>query len=206
MDRFLSASLGRPNAISEENCSGDALKPFDPSSILKSSNLSASGLETSERSCHGVGIILQKVHQRRAISTKLVQELANQCRTRPATLLSALHWRQASSSRPGDAINILHVNPLYCHSIILLTRPFFVYLPNAEILPLQHHSISGSKRPEGKMEKFSNACIIASLHTVALTHNAYEGKYLPRCNPFVNYFLFAAALILREVHESVCSC
>ncbi len=46
------------------------------------------------------------------------------------------------------------------------------------------------------MEQFSNACIIAALHTVVLTQTVYDGKYLPRCNTFVTYFLFAAALIL----------
>ena len=173
LDRFLSSSLGRLTAILEENCLGYALKLLDPSFVFNHSNMIASGLEASARSCHDVGIILQKVYQRRKISTKLA-------------LSSARHWRQVSSSKPRDAINILHVNLLYCHSVILLTRRFFVYLLNAEILPVQRHPSSGSKRPESKMEKFSNVCIIASLHTVALTHNAYEGKYLPRCNLLVN--------------------
>ena len=48
------------------------------------------------------------------------------------------------------------------------------------------------------MEKFSEACVIASTHTVVLVQNAFEAGYLPRRNPFVIYFLFAAALILMS--------
>jgi hypothetical protein len=48
------------------------------------------------------------------------------------------------------------------------------------------------------MEKFSEACVIASTHTVVLVQNAYEAGYLPQRNPFVIYFLFAAALILMS--------
>jgi hypothetical protein len=48
------------------------------------------------------------------------------------------------------------------------------------------------------MEKFSEACVIASTHTVVLVQNAFEAHYLPRRNPFVMYFLFAAALILMS--------
>ncbi len=196
MDRFLSASLGRPTAVLEDDCSGDTLKPWNPTSTLDFSETNTSGLEASVRSCHDVGMILRKVYQRRKISTKLAQELADQCKTWPANLSPNLHWRQASSSSPRQAIAILHVNLLYCHSVILLTRPFFLYLLNAEMQRIRRHTGSRSQRSEGKLEKFSNACIIASLHTVALAQSAYEGQYLPRCNPFVVYFLFAAALIL----------
>jgi hypothetical protein len=46
------------------------------------------------------------------------------------------------------------------------------------------------------MEKFSEACVIASTHSVVLVQNTYEAGHLPRRNPFVIYFLFAAALIM----------
>jgi hypothetical protein len=48
------------------------------------------------------------------------------------------------------------------------------------------------------MEKFSEACVIASTHTVVLVQNAFEAGYLPQHNPFVIYFLFAATLILMS--------
>src|SRR3954447_3708443 len=71
MDRFLSCSLGRPAAISEEDCSGDTLKPADPdndsdtfgfnTAFQNTANFSqtgALGLEAAVRSCAVIGTIL----------------------------------------------------------------------------------------------------------------------------------------------------
>ena len=41
-----------------------------------------------------------------------------------------LHWRQAASATPSQGVAILHVNLFYCHSIVLLTRPFFLFILN----------------------------------------------------------------------------
>jgi hypothetical protein len=46
------------------------------------------------------------------------------------------------------------------------------------------------------MEKFSEACVIASTHTILLVQNAFDAGYLSRRNPAVIYFLFAAALVI----------
>lgn len=46
------------------------------------------------------------------------------------------------------------------------------------------------------MEKFSEACVIASTHTILLVNNAFDAGYLSRRNPAVIYFLFAAALVI----------
>lgn len=199
LDRFMSASLGRPMAIADEECSGEVL---DPSSSLYSAQqldpheYCTAGLEAAVRSCHVVGIILKKVYLQRKISTKLAQELADQCRRWPENLSPALHWRQASPKDRRQAIAILHSNQVYCHSIILLTRPFFLYLLSAEIQQTRLGAGQWPQRSRGRMEKFSDACLTASTHTIALIQNAYEGQYLPKLDPFVTYCLFAAALII----------
>lgn len=199
LDRFLSASLGRPMAIADEECSGEILNP--PSIAyhapqLDSHQYCTAGMEAVVRSCHVVGIILKKVYLQRKISTKLAEELANQCKTWPENLPPALHWRQATRQNRRQAIAILHSNQVYCHSIILLTRPFFLYLLSAEIQQTRLDVGHGPQRSRGRMEKFSDACLIASTHTVALVQNAYEGHYLPKVDPFATYCLFAAALII----------
>jgi hypothetical protein len=51
-------------------------------------------------------------------------------------------------------------------------------------------------RPYLRMEKFSEACVIASTHTILLVQNAFDAGYLSRRNPAVIYFLFAAALVI----------
>ena len=199
LDRFLSASLGRPAAISEEDCSGETLNPARSSSFSVSTDFNHTnslGLEASVRSCHVIGIILRKVYQKRKISTKLAQEIADQCKLWPKALSPTLHWRQASATNPSQGIAILHVNLFYCHSIILLTRPFFLYLLNAEIQKTKRSPSHRKPRTGCKMEKFSEACVIASTHTIVLVQNAFEGRYLQQRNPFVTYFLFAAALVV----------
>lgn len=211
MDRFLSCSLGRPTAISEEDCSGNTLQPPDPdrdsyafgfgtglptaSVFTKTSVL---GLEAAVRSCSVIGTILKRVYQQRRISTRLAQEIADICKLWPKALAPMLHWRQATAAPPCQGIAILHVNLLYCHSIILLTRPFFLFILNAEIQKDLARGTLGSRpaRNYAQMEKFGEACVIASTHTVVLVQNTSEAGYLPRRNPVVIYFLFAAALIL----------
>jgi hypothetical protein len=208
MDRLLSCSLGRPTAISEDDCSGDALQsteaPLEPPFSLHGNSapdLEQTGpcaLEAAVRSCSVIGVILRKVYQRRKINTRLAQEIADICKSWPRALPSILHWRQAANASPSQGVAILHVNLFYCHSIILLTRPFFLYVLNLETQRHvnQEHMGSRGPRPYLRMEKFSEACVIASTHTILLVQNAFDAGYLSRRNPAVIYFLFAATLVI----------
>lgn len=184
LDRFLSVSLGRPTAIRESDCSGTSLATErTPFSAENDHFINSVGLEASVRSCHVIGVILDKVYSKRKISTRLAQEIADTCKDWPANLDRRLHWRQASRADPDQGIAILHVNLMYCHSIVLLCRPFFLFLMNKRF-----QQIKEGYRPQkfsSKMERFAEACVIASNHSVALVQNALEGKYLPHRNPFV---------------------
>lgn len=210
MDRFLSFSLGRPVAISEDDCSGDTLRPAQPEehdafgfdsafqTTINQGKTNASALEAAVRSCSVIGRILKEVYQQRKISTRLAQEIADVCKLWPKALAPQLHWRQAPAACPSQGIAILHVNLFYCHSIILLTRPFFLYIMNAETQKEMGHQTASShqRHKYPRMEKFSEACVIASSHSIVLVQAAYEAGYLPRRNPAVMYFLFAATLVL----------
>ena len=192
--------LGRPVAIDEQECSGDSLNPrvntFKQCNELRPNQVCSAGLEATARSAHVIGLILQKVYLQRRISTKLARELADECKQWPENLSPALHWRRASSNNRRQAVAILNSNLAYCHSIILLSRPFFLYLLSLDVQRTQTGTGGRSQRSRGRMEKFSDACVIASLHTIALVQNAYEGRYLPKLNSAVTYSLFAAALII----------
>ena len=210
MDRFLACSLGRPPAISEEDCSGDTLKPGEPcmsdeygfSNPYPTSSdynqTAAQSLDAAVRSCSVIGTILKRVYQQRKVSTKLAQEIADICKQWPKALAPTLHWRQYAKATPSQGMAILHANLFYCHSIVLLTRPFFLYILNSEVQrgPTDAFSSHRSRRNYGRMEKFSDACVIASTHTVALVQNAFETGHLPRRDPTVIYFLFAAATVI----------
>ena len=209
-DRFLAASMGRPTAISEDDCSGDNLKGPEPltrsSEDQVYSNIGPVGLQASVQSCHVIGVILRRVYQKRKISTRMAQEIADVCKLWTNALAPVLHWRQAASSSPSQGIAILHVNLIYCHSIILLTRPFFLFLLNTDVNELEKLSSSSSgagggggndgggyhqqqqqrlRRPARRMEKFAEACVAASTHSIRIVQDAYKGGYLPRRNPFV---------------------
>jgi hypothetical protein len=204
LDRFLALSLGRPCAISEDDCNGDTLKPsnngishVDYHSQPSFEQTAVYGLDAAVRSCQVIGTILQRVYQQRKISTKLAQEIADVCKVWPKAVAPVLQWRQAGSASASQGIAILHVNLFYCHSVILLTRPFFLYVLNTEVQ--RGVALTGRsriRRSFPRMEKFSEACVIASTHTIALVQTAFEGGYLPRRNPIVIYFLFSAVLIL----------
>lgn len=207
IDRLLSCSLGRPTAISEDDCSGNTLNPPElyvdqqfNMGVNTTSDYNETGphaLEAAVRSCSVIGTILRKVYQQRKISTRLAQEIADICKSWPRSLPSILHWRQAANASPSQGVAILHVNLFYCHSIILLTRPFFLYILNLET---QRHvnqvGVRGGPRPYLRMEKFSEACVIASTHTILLVQNAFDAGHLSRRNPAVIYFLFAATLVI----------
>ena len=197
-DRFLAASMGRPTAISEDDCSGDALKPSDGPPLHRSADdaIGELGLDASVGSCVVIGTVLKRVYQRRRISTKLAQEIADACKLWPRSLPPSLHWHQASSTDPGRGIAILHVNLLYYHSVILLTRPFFLFLLNAEVQRPSDGPARRSARTGSKMDRFSKACVIASSHSIVLVQKASEGGFLQRRNPVVIYFLWAAAVIV----------
>ncbi|KAF1985270.1 hypothetical protein K402DRAFT_113829 [Aulographum hederae CBS 113979] len=203
MDRFLCCSLGRPPAITEKDCSPGVLQAhqLDESSpgTNEFSQTAAYSLDAAVRSSSVIGTILRRVYQQRKTNTTLASEIADQCKLWPQNLAPTLHWREAPGAPPSQGIAILHVNLFYCHSIILLTRPFFLFVFNANIqrvLASQGGSVNNTSHSYARMEKFSEACVIASTHTVVLVQNALDAGYLPRRNPIVIYFLFAAALVV----------
>ena len=200
IDRFLSTSLGRPTAISEEDCSGEALKSPDragePTRAAASMvnftaanlNLSPSsvGLDAAVHSCHVIGDTLTKAYSKRRISTRVAQQIADKHKRWPSALHPTLHWKQAlnKGTNAAQGIAILHVNLLYCHSIILLSRPFFLYLLT-KVEKERSHGGQPASRISPRMEKFCEACVQASYHSIVLAHIAFKNNYLPQRNPFV---------------------
>jgi hypothetical protein len=177
LDRFLSASLGRPTAIRDSDCSGDIL-------TSRGKTMDGVGLEAAVNSCHTVGVILEKVYSQRKVSGKLGQDIADHCKGWPQALDPCLHHSRANPSNPAQGIAILHVNLFHYHSIMLLTRPFFLFTMNKEE---QMRRETGQKpvREGTRTDRFGEACVSASCQSIVLVQNALRGGYLPRRNPFV---------------------
>ncbi len=194
LDCFLAASMGRPTAISEDDCSREILttehESFSSTSssffTAVSSHSSGLGLEASVRSCRVIGTILKRVYSKRKISTKLAQEIADECGLWPDALDASLHSRQMNTASiiPSQGIAILHVNLLYSHTIILLSRPFFLFLLN-KVQKERMIGVPRSRRIGSRIEKFSECCVSASCHSISLAQNALDGSYLSYRNPFV---------------------
>ncbi|KAI1640942.1 fungal-specific transcription factor domain-containing protein [Biscogniauxia mediterranea] len=204
LDRFLSASLGRPTAISEEDCSDTAFDALKVDATIEQSPMSSNSeathlaaLEAAVKSCHVIGITLKRVYSKRKISTTVAQEIAVHMEQWNRGLHPALHWRRVMDRRidPTEGIAVLHTNLLHCHSVMLLTRPFFLHLLNNARENLAGSSHRPSRLSQ-RMENFAQTCVEASQHTLVITQCALDGKYLPQSNPFVIYCVFAAALIV----------
>ena len=200
LDRILATYLGRPVAIAEEEYCEDLLDPpialQQHSPQAGSDEISSMGHQATVRSAHVIGLILRKVYLQRRVSTRLAQSLADECKKWPENLPPTLHWRRATSSNRRQATAILYSNLAYCHSIVLLSRPFFLHVLSCDVHKVWLGNESQAPRNQGRMQKFSDACIIASTHAVALVQNAYEGRYLPRLNSIATYSLFNASLII----------
>ncbi|RFU81348.1 fungal specific transcription factor domain-containing [Trichoderma arundinaceum] len=206
LDRFLATALGRPAAICEEDCSSDALElPADLSlnPTQEEEQVRIVGLDSSVQISRSIGTILKRVYSERKISTKLAQDIVNDCQLwafngHPSLVADDL----VSGKAPMETgIPILHVQLLHYHSILLLSRPFFIDLL-VKTRPTISSDVEPFHRTFSRSEKFSQACVAASTHSVTLIQAAFEAKYLPRRNPFILYFLFAAALIILNSMRS----
>ncbi|KAH6850304.1 fungal-specific transcription factor domain-containing protein [Chaetomium sp. MPI-CAGE-AT-0009] len=201
LDRFLAATLGRPTAISEDDCSCNISPRNDAVDAhalggLGFDHVHASSLDACVETSHVIGVTL-KVFSRRKISTTKVQEIVDMSK----------NWDQASRAQPyrrqsgGGAINpahgvaSLHVSLLSLHSLILLTRQLFV-MHNWMLVEERSGIKKSPQIRESSMARFSEACVVASYRTIERARCAWEDGYLPRRNPFIIYFIFAASLVI----------
>lgn len=182
IDRFLSAALGRPTAISDEDCSDGALEAPETSFESEAERISSSALDAAVRSCRIIGDILKRVYSERKISIAIAQEIARKLGSWNGALSPALHWRQSRDHpiTPSCGIATVHTNLLQCHSIMLLTRPFFLYILKAGITHEPNHVGQ-------RMDAFAQACVEAAQHSLVIAQAAMDARYLSRCNPFVMY-------------------
>ncbi|KAL1843814.1 hypothetical protein VTJ49DRAFT_7524 [Mycothermus thermophilus] len=202
LDRFLAATLGRPTAISEDDCSRGMLRGegmhgdqgvndpgFDP--------IHAASLDSCVETCRVIGLTL-KVFSRKKISTTKVQEIVDMSRNwdKTSPTLSRPQSSGGVPTNPAHGIASLHSTLFSLHSLILLTRQLFVM--HNWMLVEERSGIKKTSHQirESPMARFSEACVIASYRTIQLARRAWKDGYLPRRNPFVIYFMFAASLVV----------
>ncbi|KAK4106770.1 hypothetical protein N658DRAFT_415070 [Parathielavia hyrcaniae] len=199
LDRFLAATLGRPTAISEDDCSCKILPDKGATDIQPRCEpgldpIHASSLDSCVEAAHVIGVTL-KVFSRRKISTAKVQEIVDMSKN--WDLASPSYRRRSSGGpiNPAHGMASLHVSLLSLHSLILLTRQLFV-MHNWMLVEERSGIKKAPQIRESPMARFSEACVVASYRTIKLARSAREDGYLPRRNPFIIYFVFAASLVI----------
>jgi transcription factor-like protein len=207
MDRYLALSLGRPSSIFDDTLYTCSTKPsingsrhnsYSDSPSFEQSSFYA--IDAAVKSCSTIGKILKEVYQQRKISTRHAHEIAAQCKEWPTRIAPTLQWQWGPKipiKNPAQGIALLHTNLFFFHSVILLTRPFFLFVLNFEVT----HRVTPQAPPQvrrgfRRIAKFSEVCISSAVHTVSLVQHIYKAGYLPRRNPWVIYFLSSAALVL----------
>jgi hypothetical protein len=188
LDKFIATSLGRPPAIPEgeyTEASLDAPKPESDHSYSLLSMVSSASLELNVKTSQSFGRVLKKVYTRRKISTRLVQDIAQEFYRRTRTQRPDLDPRRLLEGclPPAHCIAVLHIHLFRCHAMILLTRPLFLYLFTKKVR--ENSTGAGPhRRATSKAEKSGEACMAASCFTIRLVHAAHQLKCLPQRNPF----------------------
>lgn len=190
LDRFLAATLGRPTAISEDDCSC-AIMPGASTPDMRAAGepepdpIHVDSLDSCVRTCHIIGVTL-KVFSRRKISTTKVQEIIDMSGDWDQASRISLYRRQSAGgpADPAYGIASLHVNLMSLHSLILLTRQLFV-MHNWKLVEQRSGIKKHAPIRESPMARFSEACVVASYRTIKLVQSARDDGYLPRRNPFV---------------------
>lgn len=207
LDRFLALSLGRPPSIYEDEVysySRSSITSQTSSNPNSMSNSSASCIDSPEaldatvKACSLIGQILKRVYQERTIGTNIAQELAQKCKEWPPNIDNNLKWPNTNTYPGSDlAVTIMNVNSFHIHSVILLTRPFFLYILSQKIQDESKSLRASISTGLGKNVKFSEACVSAATHAVTLARQCFEAGKLPPRHSLLIYFVFTAAIILR---------
>lgn len=198
MDCFLATSLGRPNHISCETASELCTTPTQSSNRPASS--AGNDLLFSVNASKIVGTILSRVYHKRKASRSIAYQISLRFSNWLQQLPSNLHWRASSFQNQDPTLTLkrLHINLIWFHGIIILTRPFFLHQISRQAAEFEEDSIarkndqmahgSGSEKEHPEQTFcFDSACVRAALHSVKAVNNAFTTDALPRRNPFVMY-------------------
>ncbi|CAH0049149.1 unnamed protein product [Clonostachys solani] len=201
LDKLISEFLGRPSAISEENCSPSALiqpKVQDEHNANETTHMES--FNATVKSCQGMGMILREIYGRsRRVPIQVGKELFDECLHRVKAFSPRLSASRVFKEMllPDEGIAVLYTNLVELHCQLLLTRPYFLFL-------LFQTQREASKTPEttvrasSDLGMLSESCLAVAKRTLHLMHAAYMSSWLPRRNTFIFNFLLAAGLVVHS--------
>lgn len=196
MDLFLSASLGRPPATSDydhdtrENAlSGDLQQHLTPEQQL---SVAVTSL------CRIFERILTEVYMKQVISISVAETISNQHRTWVRSLPSILKMQteRLENKSMETALSAAHVFGSYYWSIILLTRPFFIYRVAQYVKGKFDPSPSETRNGSSRIALFADACVYSALRSLDVVDGLSHYSTLPRRLPFLINSVFNSVIVL----------
>jgi hypothetical protein len=190
LDRMVSALMGRPMAIVEEQCSGKVLERLEEEPAANPTPIQYLAMDAAVQTSRLIGRICTKISKVPLLGLETVRTVAEEGAGWQTSLPKDLYWK--ALLKPNitalDRMTILHVNLLHHYLIVLISRPLFAYV-------LYEHTRSEGNVPfkvsdrslldDAFCKACCKACIDSSVFSVEMIHLAMEGKYLARRNPFV---------------------
>ncbi|RYO83974.1 hypothetical protein DL764_009389 [Monosporascus ibericus] len=152
LDRFLSACLGRPMGISDDDCSEDAFKPPRQStrsddSLLNSENegMGSIALQATVQTCHIIGMTLKKEHHFGASDKPY--RLSQRMESFAQICVEASQHTLELAKAALEAEYLPHCNPFAIHfvftaALIILSNEFASLYHNPDATTAIHNAIS----------------------------------------------------------------
>ncbi|RLL93831.1 hypothetical protein CFD26_101159 [Aspergillus turcosus] len=198
MDLFLSASLGRPPATSDFDydirdqapIAGEQQRP-QPEAQL---SLCVVAL------CRIFDRILTEVYMRQVVSINVAETISNQHRAWVRNLPSFLsvQTERLSSKNLESMLAAAHVFGAYYWSIILLTRPFFIFRVSQYVRSKSDPATNSNdaRASASRIALFSDACVYSALRCLNIVDDLSRFEALPRRLPFLINSVFNSAVVL----------
>jgi hypothetical protein len=194
MDCYLSASLGRPNGISIASATEILpLSSLAANTVNDSQNSDLHALDAAVFASQITGKIIDRFYTARKASRTVAFELSLHFNEWIKKLPPELHWEQIAldASDKNLTLKRLHVNLVYLHGVVLLTRPFLLYQISVQLKRSANRSLgvaAESLEPwsQGRSQNcFHGACVRSAVHMINIIHNTFAASALPRRDPFV---------------------
>ncbi|KAH2971892.1 hypothetical protein KXW43_007501 [Aspergillus fumigatus] len=198
IDLFLSASLGRPPATSDFDHD-----VRDPATLAGEQQLPRPEAQLSQcvvALCRIFDRILTEVYMKQVVSINVAETISNQHRAWVRYLPTFLSGQteRLSSKNLESMLAAAHVFGAYYWSIILLTRPFFIFRVSQYVKSKSDPGISSNdpRASASRIALFSDACVYSALRCLNIVDDLSRFEALPRRLPFLINSVFNSAVVL----------
>ncbi|EAW15134.1 putative C6 transcription factor [Aspergillus clavatus NRRL 1] len=198
MDLYLSASLGRPPATSDFDFDvrDSAMSPGEQQRLQPEEQLSQCVVAL----CSIFDHILTEVYMRRVVSINVAETISNQHRTwvRNLPLFLSVQTERLNSNNLESTLAAAHIFSSYYWSIILLTRPFFIFRVSQYVRSKNDTVASASdpKTSTSRIALFADACVYSALRCLNIVDDLSRFEDLPRKLPFLINSVFNSSVVL----------